>query len=153
MTNAAYSAHPALAITAEAALPLLGAATLLFPGLAWRAGRLNNAGLLLACGLASIALVYIVREVNLKTGASMAEWGLHFSSHTAVAISFAMTLVAFRFFLLPILAGAVAGYLWLITCLHYHEPGDIFLTAAVILPLSVLCHVPWWRKAGMAKTG
>ena len=146
MTNAAYSAHPALAVTAEIVLPALGVMTILLPGLAWRAGRLKNPGLLWACALASIALLYIVRAVNLKTGLSISEWKLHFSSHTAVAISFAITLIALRTSLLPVVAAVVAGYLWLITDLHYHEPGDLFITAAVILPLSILCHVPWWIK-------
>jgi hypothetical protein len=153
LTNAAYSAHPALAVTAEVVLPTLGAMTLLLPWLARREGRLSNPGLLWACGLASIALLYIVREVNLKTGFSIGEWKLHFSSHTALAISFAITLVAYRFFMLPIVATIVVGYVWLMTCLHYHVPGDALITAAVILPLSILCHLPWWRKKAMANGG
>ena len=144
--DTAYSAHPVLAITAEAVLPLLGVMTLLLPALAWRAGRLNNPGLLWTCGFASIALVYLAREVNLKTGALMDATGFHFSSHTAVAVSFAMTLVAFRLFLIPVATGVVGGYLWLMVYLHYHVPGDILITAVVILPLSALCHVPWWKR-------
>ena len=143
----AYSAHPALAITAEAVLPALGFMTLLLPAIAWRTGRMKNPLLLWAWGLVSIALLYTLREVNLKTGESVAVMGLHFSSHTAVAISFAMTLVAFRFLLLPVLLPVVAGYLWLIVYLHYHVPGDVFLTAAVMVPLSALCHLPWWKRA------
>lgn len=143
----AFSAHPALAITAEIVLPALGLMALLLPALARRAGRLKNPTLLLTCGLASIALVYILRELNLKTGESIHVLGLHFSSHTAIAISFAMTLVAFRLFLLPVLVAVVAGYLWLIVYLHYHAPGDVLMTAAVIIPLSALCHLPWWKKA------
>lgn len=152
MTSAAYHAHPALAVTAEIVLPTMGAMALLLPALSCHVGRLKNPGLLWACGLVSIALLYIVRAINLKTGTSAA-MGLHFSSHTALAISLAVTLMAFRFFLLPLVAAVVVGYVWLMTCLHYHIPGDALITAAVILPLSILCHLPWWMKKTTPENG
>ncbi|MGB8356062.1 MAG: hypothetical protein WCD79_19340 [Chthoniobacteraceae bacterium] len=147
MTSAAYSSHPTLAVTADVLLPVLGVLTILLPALAWRAGRLRNPGVLWACGVVSIALVYILRSVNVKTGVLMTLCGARYSSHTAVAISFAVTLVAFRLSLLPAIALAICGYLWVITYLGYHAPIDALCTLAVILPLSVVCHVPWWRKA------
>ena len=81
----------------------------------------------------------------------MALCGARYSSHTAVAISFAVTLVAFRLSLLPAIALVIGGYLWVITYLGYHAPIDALCTAAVILPLSVACHVAWWRKANTVR--
>jgi len=77
--------------------------------------------------------------------------GVHFSSHTAVAISFGVTLAAFRLSLLPGAVAAVCGYLWLITYLPYHTPADVFYTTAIILPLSLVCHIPWWKRNAASK--
>jgi hypothetical protein len=148
LTSEAYSSHPALAVTADVLLPALGVLTILLPALAWRAGRLHRPGLLWACSVASIALVYILRSVNVKTGVLMALCGARYSSHTAVAISFGVTLVAFRLSLLPPVALVICGYLWMITYLGYHAPIDALCTAAVILPLSLICHLAWWRRGG-----
>ena len=148
MTSAAYSSHPALAVATDVLLPVLGVLTILLPALAWRAGRLRRPVILWACGVASIALVYILRSVNVKTGVLMALCGVRYSSHTAVAISFGVTLVAFRLSLLPPVALVVCGSLWMITYLGYHAPVDALCTTAVILPLSLICHAAWWRRGG-----
>lgn len=146
MTSAAYSVHPALAITADVFLPVFGALTILLPALAACRGKVSPPVRLWVCGIVSIALLYLVRWVNYRTG-TWASFGLHFSSHTAVAVSFGVTLIAFRLWLLPLVTVLVAGYLWLITYLPYHTHGDVLTTTAVILPLSLLCHIPWWRRA------
>ena len=146
MTSEAYSSHPVLAVTADVLLPSLGVLTLLLPSLAWRAGRLSNPRLLGICGLVSIILVYILRDANVRTGLLMGMFGARFSSHTAVAISFGVTLMAFQLSLLPVVVAAISFYMWLITYLQYHAPIDALLTTAIILPLSLLCHVPWWRQ-------
>ena len=89
-------------------------------------------------------LLYLVRYLARKSGVWI--MGCHFSSHTALAISFAITLIADRISFLPFVGAVICGYLWLITDLHYHVPGDVFTTAAVMLLVSLLCHVPWWRR-------
>lgn len=149
MTNAAYSAHPALAIVADGALPVIAAAAFVLPGLASRKGRLPHPQLFWICALTSIALLYAMRLVGHKTTLWTAH-GVIFSAHTALGISLVVTLAAFRLWLLPLFAIALAGYLWLIVYLGYHHWGDIYSTAAVILPLSLLCHLPWWRKTAKA---
>ena len=154
-------------MTADVLLPVLGVLTILLPALAWRAGRLKRPGLLWICEFVSIAMVYCVRYANnlmsdsqppimlfltaygtnQKPGVWTALHG-HYSTHTAVAISFGVTLVASRISMLPAVAAMVGCYLWLITYLPYHAPVDALSTVAVILPLSLLCHLPWWRRAG-----
>lgn len=146
MTAAAYNAHPALALLAEATLPLLGALCVLLPLAAWRKQRLRETPLILwTCAVVSFALVYLVRFANRGLKIGIAE-GLHFSTHTAVAISFAVTLLAFRRRLAPLLAAVLAAYFWMIVFLGYHAEGDVTGTLAVMLPLSVLCHLPWWKQ-------
>jgi hypothetical protein len=138
----AYQAHPALAITAEAVLPVLGLLVLVLPATEWKAGRLKFPELFWFCALASIALVYILRYFCHPAG----HWirpGVNYSTHTAVAVSLGVSLVICRPMLLPAMVVVVGAYLWLITFLGYHTPGDAISTGAVILPLSVLCHLPW----------
>ncbi|HWB60393.1 MAG TPA: hypothetical protein VG733_12935 [Chthoniobacteraceae bacterium] len=145
MTEAAYSAHPALTVTADAALPALCLAALLLPAIAQRKGRLACPGLFWICAFGSIALLYAVRQLDHQIG-WWASHQLRFSSHTALGISVAVTLSVFRPVLLPLLAVLLAGYFWLIVYLQYHHPADIYTTAAAILPLSLLCHLPWALK-------
>ncbi len=148
MTAAAYNAHPVLAPVAELTLPLLGLLCVLLPLAAWKKKRLHESPLLLwGCAAVSIALIYALRFANRGLGLGVAE-GLHFSTHTAVAVSFAVTLLAFRAWLAPLLAAALAGYLWLIVFLGYHAPADVAGTLVAIVPLSLLCHAPWWKRTG-----
>jgi hypothetical protein len=123
---------------------------LVLPPLEWRAGRLKAPEILWISALVSVALVYIIRYASHASGHWL--WaGVRYSTHTAVAISLGVTLAAIlRLVFLPAVAAVVCGYLWLITVLAYHTAGDVCSTAAVILPLSVLCHLPWlrWVKYG-----
>jgi hypothetical protein len=113
---------------------------------AWKKKRLHESPLRLwGCAALSIALIYALRFLNRGLGLGIAE-GLHFSTHTAMAVSFAVTLLAFRAWLAPLLAAVLAGYLWMIVFLGYHAPGDILSTLTLILPLSLLCHAPWWKR-------
>jgi hypothetical protein len=63
-----------------------------------------------------------------------------------LAVSFAVTLLAFRAWLAPLLAAVLAGYFWLVVFLGYHAPGDVEGTLIAIAPLSLLCHAPWWKR-------
>ena len=121
-------------------MPVLGALAVLMPSLAWRAGRLKFPALFWIGAVVSIAFVYFIRYASHGSGRWLGQ-GLHYSTHAAVAISFGVTLSVFRLRLLPLMAVIVGGYLWMITYLPYHTPGDVISTAAVILPLSILCHL------------
>jgi hypothetical protein len=145
VTSAAYSVHPALAIAAEATLPALGLLAIVLPTIEWRAGRLKYPELFLLGSLVSFALVYIIRYASHASGHWLGT-GLRYSTHAAVAVSIGVTLAACRLSLLPAVAVLVAGYLWLITYLPYHTPGDVLSTIAVMLPLTLLCHLPRWRR-------
>lgn len=146
LTTAAYNAHPVLAPTAEVTLPLLGLLCVLLPLIAWKKKRLHESPLLLwGCAVVSIALIYALRFANRGLGLGVAE-GLHFSTHTGLAVSFAVTLLAFRAWLAPLLAAVLAGYFWLVVFLGYHAPGDVEGTLIAIAPLSLLCHAPWWKR-------
>ena len=121
---------------------MLALLALVLPATEWRARRLKAPGLLFICAAISIALVYLVRYASHSSG----QWvgtGLHYSTHTAFAVSLAVTLSLCRLALLPVMAVVVGAYLWLITFLGYHAPGDAISTAAVVVPLSLLCHLPW----------
>jgi hypothetical protein len=145
LTDTAYSAHPVVTIAADAVLPAIAALAILLPAMAWKRGRLAAPGLFYICAFGSVALMYAIRFADHR----MKIWAAHelkFSSHTALGISLLVTLTAFRVSLLPVFAIVLAMYLWVITYLGYHNPGDIFSTAAVILPASLLCHLPWWMK-------
>ena len=138
----AYQAHPALALAAETVLPALGLLALVLPATEWRAGRLKFPEFFWACAFISIALVYILRYFCHPAG----HWirpGMNYSTHTALAVSLAVTLSLCRLRLFPAVAVVVGAYLWVITYLRYHTPADEISTAAVILPLSLVCHLPW----------
>lgn len=145
MTSAAYHAHPALAVTAEAVIPVLGILAILTPLLAWRRGNLRRPGLLLMCGLASIAAVYLLIFLDRRSGAWSA-MHLNFSSHSAVSLSLGITLVAFRKIFLLLVILIIGGYMWVMVVLDYHIPWDMISTAAVVIPVCLLCHLPWWRQ-------
>lgn len=106
--------------------------------------------LLWLCGCLSLALIYALRCANRKFGIGVAA-GLHFSTHTAVALSFAVTLLAFDLRLAPALAAVLGSYLWIIVFLGYHATHDVWSTLVVMLPLCLLCHLPWWRKIAAGK--
>lgn len=123
-------------------LPAMGLLALALPAMEWRAGRLKFPEFFWACALVSIALVYILRYFCHPAG----HWirpDVNYSTHTALAVSLAVTLSLCRLVFSPVVAVVAGAYLWMITYLGYHTPGDAISTAAVILPLGVLCHLPW----------
>lgn len=149
MTSAAYHAHPALALAAEVTLPAMGLCALVLPAMEWRAGRLKFPEFFWVVALLSIGLVYLLSHFCHAPGKWLGP-GMNYSTHTAVAVSLGVTLSLCRLAFFPVAAVVVGAYLWAITLLGYHTPGDAISTAAVILPLALLCHSPWllrprWR--------
>ena len=142
MTSAAYHAHPALALAAEVTLPVLGVCAVVTPAIRQHAGRLKNPGPFWICAAISIALVYIVRHFCHPAGHWIGK-GMNYSTHTAIAVAFGVMISLCRPVLLPAVTVVVAAYLWAITCLGYHTAGDAISTMAIMLPASLLCHLPW----------
>jgi hypothetical protein len=145
LTSAAYSAHPALAVAADVVLPALCVLAVAMPALAMRNGRLKFPTLFWTGVVVLVALVYLIRFASHSS-----HWwfgsGQRYSTHTAVAIVAGVTLSVYRRWMLPIAAVVVAGYLWMVVCLHYHSATEVTSTLAVILPIGILCHLPWLRK-------
>jgi hypothetical protein len=89
--------------------------------------------------LAGLGLVYAVlgldRAFGLWAGA-----GLDYSTHTAFAVVLAVSLFAVDRRTAWGSAALLVAYAWLMLRLGYHTLPDILTTAAVLAPLTWICH-------------
>ena len=138
---------------ADAVNPLLALAALIWAFARSREARRALPPWRFVAGLAlGLVAVYTVHNLDLR----LRIWprlGLDYSTHSAFATSVATSLAVadrrWAFALVPVLV----GYAWLMVCQGYHSPSDIAAAAALMAPLTWLCHAGLRRVPTSPATG
>lgn len=126
-----------LDLLADAIDPLLALFALAAPAL-WRRGRRQTIFYYLA-GVLGMAVVYGVWALDGWLGL-WARWGMDYSTHTAFAVSVAITLGSWRKEWRWALAAVVVGYAFLLRHLGYHDVPDM-ATSTVVAATTALFHL------------
>jgi len=89
--------------------------------------------------LLGVAAVYILMLTDLWLHL-WDRFGLDYSTHTALAVSLSVSLVALSRRWLLFLVPLLLLYAWLMIALDYHSAADIMTTAIVVGPITWLFH-------------
>ena len=111
----------------------------------WRQDKSRFWGVFIA-SIISIAIAYLIKNIEGHNDI-WANWGMNFSSHSALAIA-CCTAMAFiwqrRWW---IFATFFIVYAIFMIIMQFHTLADILSTSAVIFPLCWICHYwAWWRN-------
>lgn len=135
-----YSARQILHLLADALDPLLALLALLHPAMRPSLGDRRAVRLYFLAAALGLAGVYAVSAVD----ARFSIWGryeLDYSTHTAFAVSLAVSIGLARPRWAWTLAGVILGYSALVVLLGFHSAADVVTSGLV----AALVTVPWHR--------
>ena len=137
-------AYTILKIFSQAINPALIIALITGLAVLWRHDKARFRGILIA-SIVSIVLVYLIKGVEGRNDI-WENWGMNFSSHSALAIA-CCTALAFvwqrRWW---VFASLFIAYALFMIFMQFHTAADILSTAAVIVPVCWICQFVACRR-------
>ena len=120
--------------------PLLGVTVLIAAATATRRRSAERPAWRFIVGtVAGLAVVYAVHNLDAHFHL-WAQFGLDYSTHSAVAVSLVTSLAVGSLRRLVVLLPVLVGYGWLMAHLGYHTLGDMLSAAMLAAPTTWLCH-------------
>lgn len=117
----------------------------------WRQERSRFWPILIATAL-SISLTYLIKNVEGHNDV-WANWGMDFSSHSALAIACCVALAFIWQHRWWIFSAIFIAYAIFMMIMQFHTLADILSTSAIIFPLCWICQFVAWRRNRATKVG